>query len=623
MIIKTIPDSSKQRIESEKPGIIAVNRHFSRNRINKFVAINLISFGLSGCATFYLHSDSDQKAMEAAIEGYSTANTAQTKTLEEQGKVLATQMQEERTAIVTKQLALRDNQIVQWIDNPDDQNNPTYGIRAEIGNRASYLLIDGNPVASDPENGLTELQKAIPDGIDLSEQRQSLRTFQQSITDAQKSVSKAIARYEAANGKTIKYCDKNGQGLSPAPPEISKDALKEYNDISDGCKELAQKVNLAKQYEKVLPDSHFLKVVFGYAPTKLEGNPPKEILNGALYQTARRAKAMKGLLDASTALQKTTKSQFELLEQQYQCELKRENAPGVSEQTKKLAQQIKEFSILLDNKDLQNQLTALPDDNCPEVKSVADTKTCGKPDQYAIPDLKALLCRAGIKPKDLKQAINSAASSNSTAAVLEGLREGKAKFEQGPLGRILNGLANTKPGEKPTDINARVAVAVVDALTPLNRLKQVHDGTLPDTPGVLIELARAEYDVTLAAAETARLRKESDIVTLELAAMINEVNLLNSAMKETDAIKALRRYSDSWTMGRLQQDVAVYDIENLKYEASLIREKAAVTANHKLLEPALVQLDTYAKGGWTAEDFRTILQALSVVALGVIGNGVN
>lgn len=616
MIIKIIPDSSKQRIESEKPGIIAVNRHFSRNRINKFVAINLISFGLSGCATFYLHSDSDQKAMEAAIEGYSAANAAQTKTLEEQGKVLATQMQEERTAIVTKQLALRDNQIVQWIDKPDDQNNQTYGIRAEIGNRASYLLIDGNPVTSHPENGLTELQKAIPDEIDLSEQRQSLRANQQSIESDQKSVSKAIARYEAANGKAIKYCDKNGQGLSPPPPGISDVAQTEYENISTQCKQLAETFNLSKQYQDdLISNGPFLAVVFG--------NNPAESLNGALYQTARRAKAMKGLLDANMALQKTTKSQFELLEQQYQCELKRENAPGPSEQTKKIAQQIKEFSILLDNKDLQNQLTVLPDDDCPEVKSVADTKTCGKSDQYAIPDLKALLCRAGIKPKDLKQAIKSAASSNSTGAVLEGLREGKAKFEQGPLGQILNGLAITKPGEKPTDINARVAVAVVDALTPINRLKQVHDGTLPDTPGVLIELARAEYDATLAASESARLRKESDIVTLELAAMINEVNLLNSATKEKDTIKILRRYSDSWTRGRLQQDVAVYDIENLKYEASLAREKAAVTANHKLLEPALVQLDISAKGGWTAEDFRTILQALSVVALGVIGNGVN
>ena len=616
MIIKIIPDSSKQRIESEKPGIIAVNRHFSRNQINKFVAINLISFGLSGCATFYLHSDSDQKAMEAAIEGYSAANAAQTKTLEEQGKVLATQMQEERTAIVTKQLALRDNQIVQWIDNPKDQNDAKYGIRAEIGNRASYLLIDGNPVTSDPENGLAELQKAIPDGIDLSEQRQSLHTNQQVIAGAQKSVSKAIARYEAANGKTIKYCDKNGIGLSPSPPDISKDALKEYEDISRKCKQLAETLIPTKEYQdNLMSNGPFFAVVFG--------DTPPESLNGALYQTARRAKAMKSLLDANMALQKTTKSQFELLEQQYQCELKGENAPGPSEQTKKIAQQIKEFSNLLDNKDLQKQLTSLPDDNCPEVKSVADTKICGKPDQYAIPDLKALLCRAGIKPKDLKQAINSAASSNSTVAVLEGMREGKAKFEQGPLGRILNGLASTKPGEKPTDIDARVAVAVVDALKPLNRLKQVHDGTLPDTPGVLIKLARAEYDATLAASETARLRKESDIVTLELAAMINEVNLLSSAMKEKDTIKVLRRYSDSWTMGRLQQDVAVYDIENLKYEASLVRKKAWVTAIHKLLEPALVQLDTYAKGGWTAEDFRTILQALSVVALGVIGNGVN
>ncbi|MGZ8159152.1 MAG: hypothetical protein ACXWT1_08495 [Methylobacter sp.] len=323
MITKIRPDSSNQRIESEKPEIIALYRPFNRIRIAKYVTISLIGIGLSGCATFYLHSDSDQKAMEAAIAGYNAANTAQATALEEQGKLLTTQIQAERTAIVTKQLALRDNQIVQWIDNPKDQNDEKYGIRAEIGNRASYLLIDGNPVASDPENGLTELQKAIPDGITLSEQRQSLRANQQSIEDDQKSVSKAIAKYEAANGKAIKYCDKNGQGLSPSPPEISNDALKEYENISTQCKQLAETLNLTKQYQEGLASNGpFLAVVFGELPT--------ESLNGALYQTARRAKAMKSLLDANMALQKTTKSQFELLEQQYQCELKRENTPGPS-----------------------------------------------------------------------------------------------------------------------------------------------------------------------------------------------------------------------------------------------------------------------------------------------------
>ena len=573
-------------------------------------------FLLEGCSTFYLHNDSEQKAMESAISGYQEANAAHIKALEEQGNYLAAQMKAERSAIVTKQFMLRDNQLAQWIDKPKDQLNEQYGLNAEIGNRASYLLVDGNPVGANPVNGITELKNAIPDGIELSSSRQTLQLSQRQIDNWRKAVSKAIANYEVANGATIKYCDKNGQGLSPPAPETGGDALEMYNRLSDQCKHLADIVSRANASEENLNlKTDFLKVLLGKAPD--------EILNGALYQTARRAKAMKTLIDANIALQKTAKSQFELLEKQYQCELKKENAAGPSEQLKKFATQIKEFSDLLDKKDLKDQLTTLPDDDCLEVKTIEDTKTCGNPNQYAIPDLKALICRAGIKPTDLKKAIDSAASNNSTTSLVAGLREGKEKFAQSKMGQILAGLANTKSGEAPKDIATKVAIAVVDSLTPLDRLKQVHDGTLPDTPGALIELARAEYVVNLAAAESAKLKQESDIVSLQLEAMINEVDLLHSSIREKDKTKRLRRYSDSWTRGRLQQDVAFYDLQNLKYEASLVKEKAAVTANQKLLEPALVQLDTFAKGGWTTEDFKTILHALSTVALGFIAGGVN
>jgi hypothetical protein len=573
-------------------------------------------FLLEGCSTFYLHNESEQKAMESAISGYQEANTAQIKALDEQGNYLAAQMKAERTAIVNKQFALRDNQLAQWIDKPNYQSDQKYGINIAIGERASYLLVDGDAIGGHSREGIDKLNKDIPDRINLSIERLKLQSKQRDIDDGRKAVSKAIANYEAANGTTIKYCDKNGQGLSPPAPETDGDALELYNRLSDQCSHLAEFVSDANEYAKKLGlKSPFWKVLLG--------KESPENLNGALYQTARRAIAMKALIDTNIALQKTAKSQFELLEKQYQCELKNENTAGPTEQLKKFATQIKEFSDLLDKKDLQDQLTTLPDDDCPDLSTIADTRTCGNPNQYAIPDLKALLCRAGVKPKDLKKAIGSAASNNSTASLLAGLREGKEKFSKSQLGKILAGLTNTKPGEAPEDKTTKVAIAVVDALTPLDRLKQVHDGTLPDTPSTLIELARAEYVANLAAAESDKLKQESDTVSLQLQAMINEVDLLHSAINEKDKTKKLRRYSDSWTIGRLQQDVAFYDLQNLKYEASLVREKAAVTANQKLLEPALVQLDTYAKGGWTTEDFKTILHALSTVALGFIAGGVN
>lgn len=649
-----------------------------RRKRSGYVLSASLALLLSGCSTLYFHSDADQTAMEKAVAGFQAAKTAQMQALDDQRKELTAQMQGKRTAVVVKQLALRDERLVGWInklknlDNQDKKNKETLKkewneeFERVIGLRAVELLSNrGNEKV-----GLEELGN-LPSGKTIASDLEILRALLRGVKDDQLEVEKDKSAYLQAHGESIQWCDGASRELAPLPSSANdKPEIKAaYDGLKNSCQELRETIGkhqcwrinycatspiilLASggiQVEDAVPSA----VAKEYCPndtcpdatTIIDGKKP-----GAIYKTAQRAAAINALLKSSTAVRKTTAERLAKLEQRFKCELKKYDQQDLSARTQEgarfLDDLLKQYYEILDKVPSKEVLEKLPACKTPTAAAPAEETEgkddCGDVASAKFPDLQGLLCDAGIKPEDLTKAVKFADSVDPVRALLDGLRAGKADFAESMSASVLHALATrAEPAEtqgddgqaaaeasdkkNDTDVATRAAFAVVDALTPAQRLMQVYEGTLPDTASVLVEMARARYEAATATADVARLRKRGDITALELAAMINEVSLLRDAWSQVDAdrTKALRRYADSWTKGRLQQDVAFYDLQNIEYEAWLDREQAAVTANYQILEPAMAQLDTYAKGGWSAEDMGTILQALGTIGIGVIGYGVN
>ncbi len=151
MITKIRPDSSNQRIESEKLRIIALYRHFSRNLIAKFLTLSVISIGLSGCSSLYFHSDSDQKLIDEAQKGFAAAKTEQIIALDIRSGLVATEITRQRQAVIEDELALRDNQIALLLDSTKAQEDD---VRDNLSKRMENIVgkDNVNVVFRDPKN---------------------------------------------------------------------------------------------------------------------------------------------------------------------------------------------------------------------------------------------------------------------------------------------------------------------------------------------------------------------------------------------------------------------------------------------------------------------------------------
>jgi hypothetical protein len=579
----------------------------------------------------YFHSAAEEKASNQVKDGIDAAKKAHLEAIDAHKTALVAAVEKERQLIARRELAARDAMITEILEQQDDvpfdrnipaeeldklkkmADNRDAELKAEIYGRLNKVL-----GLNEKETDLF-LDKSPARLRFFANQKNSYNREVLTLIDSRDRLQKA---FEAAGGRG-QACDNRGtlNSVAPvAPDERSGDILEAINSQ---CSSISQAVaNDASAIARLEPEAQALLsddlTVIGRT-------------RGELARASRESVNLSTLVEAQDRLSKAAKDHLAALEKFHRCEQARAKEPGGSERVQKAAKQIEDFTAWLANLDGKQLLDELPGAAAPAPapRGAAAADSCkttvgGKEETAAKPTKIAstadLAAYAGITA-DLQSAAKVAGPLDPARSITAAIREGAEEFKASQLSEIVAAFA--RPDDPAQTDKAKAAAAMLRIIDNLGKLQQIKNGELPDTSAVLVRLAGARMKAATAALEAERLRNVRDLMQLKVAALREEaLNLVDAAqlLRTKDGFdRALMKYSDGWSRGRMPARVIDTEIKNMDYLTWADRERITVEASYAVLEPAAQELQTYGSGGIKAGDIAGYLRTLGIGAIALGG----
>jgi hypothetical protein len=551
----------------------------------------------------YPHSASEEKTANEIKAGLDAAKTAHLAAIDKHKAYLLEAIARERKLIAQRELAQRDAMLTLILDAPEAKGRAL--LVRELGDRGQEIT--GAPSAQ---------ALGVPGSVDLLSRARDLERARGALGQERANLDFRVRAFQAAGGKG-EYCDKRGEGTPRR--ETGNETV--FWTITAACDRIKHWVSKNKDLVTGLTPE--MQGILGF-PISSEGLRRSEIKT-ALQQNEEITR----LADAQGAVVKAAKAHLQQLNDYYQCEVKRSTAPTLSQRAQNAAAQIQRFTTViaeLGPEKLSRELAAdatspTPADAIPErctLEAVgADPeKRVDKPAE--IKSASELLGRAGYSAAEIRAALSATERLAPARALIAAVQKEALAFKAATLSDLL--VLAASPETEGADPNkAKAATALLRMLDDFQRLAQARNGTLPDTTAVLIRLAAARMKMATAAIEADRLQQLERLSDMKVVALRQELlGLLeaNRSLASTASLpRALLRYSDSWSKGRLPARVLDYEFDHVEFLAWADRERAMIEAAYAVLEPGVMELQAYGAGGFKASEIASYLNIIGLTAL--------
>jgi hypothetical protein len=565
----------------------------------------------------YLHNERDAAAISKARDSLTDSRTKFVAAFEDNSRVLAELMANERRAAFASQLAMRDYEL------------------ADVVHRSAGRLPKGERSARDTLTGyVAGRRQAVADGYKAlpAKQAERLHHILRAVAEERDDIYRAIAQRDAfmtqfrqQGGTRGRPCGDDGTGAIPPPADTPDKAMALFRIASGHCEVIVQRLQTVKTFYRNLPVP--LTLAFGAAPD------PSTLPKGELREAATEQRTVAQLVKTQEQLAKSAREYLERSEKYLACVQKQASSPGVQAQINGAAKRLADFLKWLDE-DLDKELDG---EKAPEsADPKEELKPCTHPDGASIEapppvssvdelDASTAPADAGdttadrLRLDDVKLLVKAGSNFEPTRAIVAAVQEEVQDFREGVAGKILTGLVSPDLN----DPKQREATIASNVLRILQAAQNLQPERRPNVSGILIDIAAARLRSETARIEAERLKQVAQLTDMKVLALAQELVLLARAEAElsrTDDAsldKALRQYGQSWTEFRAPQTVIKVDLENLEYTSWSNRERATAEATFAMLEPALNELNEYGQGGLTSGDIARILSTIGIGALNV------
>ena len=548
----------------------------------------------------YPHSPSEEKATTEVAESLALAKTAHLAAIDRHRTFLDEAIARERQIIVGGELAHRDRSLLELMDR--FSRDPADG-RAELGAEVRSRIVT--------LTGLREQNEAIPALRLLDLNLGIVGDRRAHIDDRRQALQRAIRAFEAAGGEGD-YCNSDGVG-DAAGPRVPGGNPNLFASIKLTCENIRKDLQSIGSIQTGVITSD---PVDGPIVAAILGD--RALLSrlsssSTLREAMDENDSLQRLADAQQALTRAAAKRLKDLQELHRCELRRAADSGSAGRIQEAARALDEFSRWLA---APQEATGATPANPPPQSDVRPSESCRAPSPWPQGGLFAV---AGVDRAQFQSALIQVGRLDPMRAIWASVQAEAQDFRAGRLGEVLSALADpsASPGQQS---DGAIAASLLGLIRHAERLNAAQSHTLPNTSGILVQLAAARMQQSTANIEAERLQSMLRMSRLRVAALMQELDMLRQAHNQLRGTnpsfeRALVRYSSSWEDGRIPAAVLRQDMTNVAYTSWSQRERVVVEAAYAALEPAAAELQTYGAGGIRASE---IAQYLNVLGLGAI-----
>jgi hypothetical protein len=603
VILRHARDRNSFFIEFQREGGEVVKRM----RLGCIVALGV---SMQACGTFYVHSDADQKAMDGAVTGAEAARTAQLASLAAHREVMQRLVGEERAAVTAENIRLRDGILTIAINGSDSA-----ALDRSVSREVSLLIGAGQfPDVNRNGQGLGGAASFAHFAADLATMRRQLAADARTVRLFESTAT-------AKGVRILSPCNSKGAGLV-VEAGTDKEAVAAAATLGLLCDDLAgSSAELERPYAAAAASSALVACLLGQRDSCGTADRPQ---SGLLYEATADALDIDKLVALNASLAKAAQAELAALEKTYACAVQAEASGNPGATVQQAATLVDAFVRSLPTTPAAVEAEAAKPP-APAAKAEAEPKDCPG-GRTATASFQSLLAKLEKRPEDLRKLLEGLSSFAPAESVVAALADARAEYQESKLAGLL--AAASKPTETTDAARAgtagvgvdQVAVAgFVALLDPLQRLVAARSGEFPDTRAILVDLALARFNRARAGIELDRLKRSRDVLLLKADAYLNQAASLAraSSAPRNEAIVAL---ADAWNRGAIPAAAANVELRGFQYGAWIAQEEAAVEVTYGTVGPLLAELQTYAAGGFTAEEIARALSAAGLVGIAVGAN---
>lgn len=577
-------------------------RHLFKSFVRLVAACSLLPTTAIG--QVYLHSAREAKTTEALSVSLEAARNAQSAAFDQHEAELAQAITAERTALVSRELALRDRLLTDYLAEP--RGRGAVRLRAAITQRLAFIV----------GSTFDHVPSGRADGL-YDQERQTIAGTR-SEHDADRSRVLRLAALDKAKGGSGAACSTDGTiptGAALGEPVRAAclDVLRDYQILvsSIDCgssngerteRALATRIFDACWDPREAPP-HTAPLVKN---ADLSPAVKKQPLQGLLGTVLVQAQSIDEAIANQALVRNQVSKALADLESHLACEQTKAAAPDATVKISAAAARIDALITAVETLD-----AALPP-SIPPLAAVVPCRSDEEPPTSETEDLGTIVSRL----RGLVGAISVFSSGRSIAAAA---RAEAQDFRASRLNDVLQAIAT--PADAADTHVGIVAAALARSAAPLETIAKSHAGKLPDTSGVLVAIAAARMKAAVAQLEADRLMRLAALAKLRIAAIAEEALLLRQG---ADAIgeglpseRVALLFSDSVSRGTVPRYVSGREMSTIDYEVWSRRERAAAEAGYAILAPAAAQLSAYGAGGVKPEAIAGLLSILGLTVAAV------
>lgn len=559
-------------------------------------ACALITAGCASPNVLYLHSESDAKAVNAAIAGLDASKANHLAFIEGERSFLNASHEIDRGLVLDRLIATRNFHLLRLLD--EDQRDPgktwKNHFEEELKRRAAALLGDQAAFGTTAKQR-RDIAKNLKDQLGAPRKIDA-----QALEGDYRDYERFYRRFVGAQGALVagSACALGKKLTQTKASESQPKAQSHFTEMQTVCSRILGKIeescNIALKTPKGLwieacrEDSDTdsgLHMVTAQDVQKLD-----KLIK--LQKTAAKA-ISKELSDAKTAFKAAKDTEL----------------PSVALERKvcEAAGRLNDF------------ITALT----PPSESTAETPPAAETEPFCGGKAEQDENGSEAQADTLVTLANDLGASEQVAALF---RAERAKIVESKAAEILQEIAAQQPGTEITadNKNTRVALRVIRALGQFRDFRAADD--IPSLSALAIAVAANNAAARAAQIEGEYLSSRRSLMRLKLKAIESELYFLAEASNASLASgedakrKVARRVAESWLRGRFQSSLMDYDLLNARRDAWLAREEAATVAAYDVISPALSELAVYADGGVKPE---LVAQILGILGISAVATGVN